>query len=352
MIKHAHPDFPSDVFVLLAAVGATLSISELSGKLINVSMFEFLNLNMDKKIIVKIILPALDKSKYQLKTFKIMKRAQNTHAYVNSAFLFEFEDANMSLIKSSTLCFGGITAEFTRAFKTEKAIVGRKLFSNDTLSIACESLDKELSGTAMKWVQPEASPDYRKNLAIGLLYKAILKLAPIDSIKTPAVLSGGDTLYRPLSNGTQEFDTYEEEYPVTKAIPKYEGYIQTAGEAKYANDLPAIPGELFAVFVPATKVGSKIVNINPAQALAVAGVHGFFSAKDIPGKNNFTPLRFKMFNVEEEEIFCSETVLYYGQPLGMILADSVNLAEQASKLVEVEYQSTGKSKGQLRYVLQ
>lgn len=339
MIKHAHPDFPSDVYVILAAVKATLTIAEAGGKTNQVSVVDFLKLSMDQKIILKVNLPQLDNANFQLKTFKIMKRAQNTHAYVNAGFLIEFAEDKIT-VKSCNLCFGGINEHFTNAVNTEKALFGKKLFSNETLKLAFATLDKEFQ--SITWVLPEADPQYRKNLAVSLLYKAILQLAPSKELKA-TLRSGGDILSRPISSGIQEFDTYQEDWPVTKAIPKYEGYIQTAGEARYANDLAKIPEELWAVFVQATEVGSKIKSIDPSRALNSPGVHGFFSAKDIPGTNSFTPLRFKMFNEENEQIFCSDKVLYYGQPLGVILADSVVLANQAAKLVDVEYEKTGKA---------
>lgn len=340
MIKHANPDFPSDIFVLLAGVNATLSIVEAGGKISNVSVQEFMKVSMENKIVLKVNLPQLDKEKFSLKTFKIMKRAQNTHAYVNAAFLFEFAE-DKDTIKSANLCFGGINEHFTNAFEGQKALAGKKLFCNETLKSVFSTLDKELQD--IPWVLPDADPKYRKNLAIGLLYKAILQLAPSKDIKD-SLRSGGDVLQRPISSGTQEFDTYQEDWPVTKAIPKFEGFIQTAGEAKYANDLPKIPDEVWAVFVQATAVGSKIKSIDASAALKLSGVRGFFSAKDIPGVNNFAPIRYKMFNEEMEEIFCSATVLYYGQPLGVVVADSVSLANQAAKLVHVEYEETGEIK--------
>lgn len=336
MIKHKNPDFPSDIYVLLGAVDATLSIAEADGKIAQVSIVDFLKTSMHRKIIMKVNLPPLDSDQYKLKTFKIMKRAQNTHAYVNAAFLFEFD--KQSTVSSCILCFGGINEHFTRAEDTQKLLVGRKLFSNETLHLVSSSLEKELRD--MPWNMPDADPEYRKQLAIGLFYKAVLQLAPQDHVAA-SLRSGGDLLSRPISSGIQEFDTYEEDWPVTKAIPKFEGYIQTAGEAKYANDLPRIPGETWAVFLQATEVGSKVKRIDATLALKQPGVHGFFSAKDIPGANNFTPLCFKMLNQECEEIFCSETVLYYGQPLGVLVADSVILASQAVKLVQVQYEKTG-----------
>lgn len=338
MIKHTHQDFPSDIFIALAAVNGLLRITEVGGKVQCVNLAEFLKLDMTKKVITKIVLPQLDEKRFTLRSFKIMKRAQNTHAFVNCGFLFEFK-ADRETIESVNICYGGISKDFVHASKTEALLKGKSLFNNDTLKTVFDYLNLELSG--ITWEEPEASPEYRRNLAIGLFYKAILSVAPQSRLQSQHK-SGGELTARPVSSGKQQFDTYEEDFPMTKAIPKFEGTIQTAGEAKYANDLPSMPGELWAAFVPATSVGSKILKIDPSPALKMPGVHFFFSAKDIPGINNFANTRIPFMNSEHEEIFCNDEVLYYGQPAGVILADTWALANGAAKLVEFQYERTGK----------
>ena len=51
-----------------------------------------------------------------------------------------------------------------------------------------------------------------------------------DSVPAP-LRSGGEDLTRPLSSGTQQFDTDETLWPVNKAIPKLEAQAQTSGKA-------------------------------------------------------------------------------------------------------------------------
>ena len=56
MLKNAHPEFASDVFVLLAAVGAGIWIKD-SINLVQYTPSEFLTLNMDRKVIIYIEFP-------------------------------------------------------------------------------------------------------------------------------------------------------------------------------------------------------------------------------------------------------------------------------------------------------
>ena len=67
----------------------------------------------------------------------------------------------------------------------------------------------------------------------------------------------------------------------------------------------------------------------------------FYSAKDIPGKNTFMPNEF-LFVTEAEEIFCSFEVKYYAQPVGIVLAETFELAIQAAELIIISYENEGK----------
>lgn len=192
---------------------------------------------------------------------QIMPRAQNAHAYVNAAFLLKFNDDNV--VHSARICFGGINPFFIHASNTEKCLQGKNLYTNETLQSAISFLNNELQPN---WVLPDASPEYRKSLAISLFYKFVLHSAPEDQVR-PEYRSGGEILHRPVSSGKQTFDTHKDKFPLTQPIPKYEGLIQVSGKAQYSNDIPHLDNELWAAFVIATRVGAKIGRIDASDAL-------------------------------------------------------------------------------------
>lgn len=106
-----------------------------------ITVLEYLKEDMNKKVIVKIILPALDKDIYKIRSYKvskiqttkymkinsfnpsfnsqIMQRTQNTHAYVNATFLYKFDQkpdksTNFRSLKGVRVCFGSINPEVSK----------------------------------------------------------------------------------------------------------------------------------------------------------------------------------------------------------------------------------------------
>ncbi|XP_055688255.1 uncharacterized protein LOC129792882 [Lutzomyia longipalpis] len=336
MLKHKHPGFASDVFLMIEVVGGQVEIAEDENTRKILSPLEFLKSKMEGKILTKIILPQLNSAEIKLKLYKIMQRAQNTPSLVNAGFLLKLSN-DENIVESASVCFGNINESFIHATKLEAHLRGKDVFSNDTLKSSLAILDEELQVSDSP---PNANPNYRKLLAMGLYYRFILSILP-EGRGNFKMLSGAKESERSLSSGQQNFKKFPERFPITDAIPKWEGIIQTSGEAKYANDLPPQPGELWAAFVQARKVNAIIKKIDPSSALKIEGVHSFFSAKDIPGENSFAPIRNGEDLFEIEEIFCSGKVLFNGQPAGIILAETFDLAQKAAKLVKITYEETG-----------
>ncbi|XP_059612742.1 uncharacterized protein LOC132259206 [Phlebotomus argentipes] len=335
MLKHQHREFSSDLFLMITTVGGKIEIAENESSRRILTTLEFLNTDMKGKIVTKVIFPEHDHLFTKIKMFKIMQRAQSTPALLNAGFLTKLSKDD--IVEFASISFGCINESFIHAKNLEGHLVGKKLFSNDTLQSSLQILGEELK---ISDSPPSPDPEYRKILAMALFYRFILSVSPKDKLRNEH-LSGAKASERALSSGQQTYKKFPENFPITEDLPKWEGISQTSGQAKYANDLPHQHGELWAAFVQARRVNAIIKKINPSRALSLPGVHSFFSAKDIPGINSFAPGKAGEDLVEAEEILCSRKVLFNGQPAGIILAESFDLAQKAANCVEIEYEETG-----------
>ncbi|KAG6464941.1 hypothetical protein O3G_MSEX014825 [Manduca sexta] len=336
MIKHAHNEFSSDLFLLCTTVGAQIVILTSRGEKKTLKMKQFLKEDMKGKVILQVMLPPLS-SDYHIVTYKVMPRAQSAHAIVNAGFMYKLDGGG--IVKQCRIVYGGLSSVFITASKTKSYLIGKNLFTNETLQGALNILENELVVTNNP---PEPSVDYRKQLALGLFYKSVLSLCPTNILGSQ-YRSGATKIHetRPVSESRQMFDTNTELWPLNQPIPKVDALVQCAGEAKYVEDIPTVPDEVHAALVLSTVAVGDIVDIDASAALEIPGVIAFYSAKDIPGQNTFTPTGFILY-LADEEIFCSGKVKYYNQPIGMIVAETRPIAERAAKLVQATYRNVKK----------
>ncbi|KAG5332847.1 XDH oxidase, partial [Acromyrmex heyeri] len=286
-----------------------------------------------------VVLPSLDDIKYVCRFYKIMPRAQNARGHVDAGFLFTFGDDG-KVLELPNIIFCGINMHFMHAKQTEELVNGKSIFNKKILKLIIEKLHVELQPDH---VLPDYSPEFRKILAEGLFYKFLLSIQPkrVD----PYYRSGGTLLERGLSSAKQEYDTKKDIWPVGKPMPKLEALEQTSGEVQYCNDVGPYIREVFCAFV-VTEIGNgTIVNIDTSNAFKIKGVVAFFTADDIPGQNLCISAISKLTSLPEDELlFAKEDVLYAGQPVGVIVAKTHNLANEAAKLVKIIYKEPLKTK--------
>ncbi|CAH0400156.1 unnamed protein product [Chilo suppressalis] len=332
MTKHRYPSFSSDIFLLFETVGAYLTIVH-QKKVIEMTPDDFLSLDMTGRVITLVKFPPLSK-RFQFTSFKIMPRAQNAHAQVNAGFLYEFDVHNENTVLSARIVYGGLSEKFNRARHTEQFLVNKDIFTNEVLQSALEILQKEL---IVEFIPGDKEPEYKKKCALGLFYKGLLQLIPEAKLK-PHYRSGVRNFRRtrPLSKGSEVYDTNPIIWPINEPMPKVDALIQCAGEASYVNDIPVRQQELFCAFVTSDICVGEIESIDPTPALKLPGVVAFFSAKDIPGKNSYLSQKVPT-QLVPEEVFADKLVKYYDQAIGMIVAETEKLANRAALLVRVTY---------------
>ena len=192
MMKHAHPEFPSDVFLCFETVGVMLDIAFGDGSHIELSLEDFLRLSMDIGIIVCVKFPVLAKdsrtkklkslwtqsgsavlpSEWMFKSFKVMPRSTNAHAVVNAGFLVKVDSSdNYRILEKPRIVFGGINKGFVHAKATEEFLLNRSMNDHDMFLEAMAVFAEELI--------PEDDPVlssslYRKQLSLCLFYKVII----------------------------------------------------------------------------------------------------------------------------------------------------------------------------------
>lgn len=78
-IKHGRNEFPSDIFIFLEALDAKIVVMGTNSKLTKVSVMDYLQMDMQKKVIIKLILPARPVTEYIFNSYKVFFRKTNIY---------------------------------------------------------------------------------------------------------------------------------------------------------------------------------------------------------------------------------------------------------------------------------
>jgi len=334
MIKHAHNEFPSDLFLVLETVAAQVVVKSHTGEMQSVSLTQFLKCDMRGKLILSLTLPPLS-TDYVVKTYKIMPRSANAHAYINAGFCARFRPEEPTRICGKpTVVFGGIRDSMVHAEETESFLENANLADEKQFQQALDVLQGELN-PQMDLMAPDE--EYLTSVAKGLLYKFALHV--VGEKASAHVRTGAHDLERGLSSGKQEFDTDEKEWPVNKPTIKAEARAQCSGEAEYVPDIAPRCNEVHAVFVVSSMANCEIESIDSSAAEESEGFIKFIHAGNNQLGNLFAVTGGSFDIEEDEEVFCSGKVKHAGQAIGLVVASTRTQAVNAAKLVQIKYKN-------------
>jgi xanthine dehydrogenase YagR molybdenum-binding subunit len=118
-------------------------------------------------------------------------------------------------------------------------------------------------------------------------------------------------------------------------VPRPDGRDKVTGRAKYAAD-QVVPNLLYATYVTSTIPSGRVTAIDATAALAVPGVVRVLTPADMPRLANapVPPLASSFVPMQNDD------VRYDGQPIAMVLGETLEAAEQAARLVRVQYQAS------------
>jgi CO/xanthine dehydrogenase Mo-binding subunit len=118
---------------------------------------------------------------------------------------------------------------------------------------------------------------------------------------------------------------------VGHSVPRVDGLAKVTGRAKYALDL-GVPGMAHGVPVRSDRAHARIVGIDAAEAEAVPGVLAVITGASL---GELDP-RFGHV-VRDHPALAIDRVLYHGDPLALVVAETRRAAERGARLVRVDY---------------
>jgi CO/xanthine dehydrogenase Mo-binding subunit len=118
---------------------------------------------------------------------------------------------------------------------------------------------------------------------------------------------------------------------VGKSEIRIDGREKISGATRYTEDLDYGANLLYAVIVESTEAHALIRNIDISEAEKYPGVSGVFTGKDFPYK-------FGLY-MKDRYVFALDRVRFVGEQVAAVVARDIKTAEQAAKLIKIEYET-------------
>ncbi|MEO1042161.1 MAG: molybdopterin cofactor-binding domain-containing protein, partial [Pseudomonadota bacterium] len=107
---------------------------------------------------------------------------------------------------------------------------------------------------------------------------------------------------------------------------------QVTGKARYIDDLPKPPGLLSLHIAMSDRAHARIVSMDLEAVKRAPGVALVLSSRSVPGTNDIGAV------VADEPLFAENEVLYHGQPLFAVAAETNEAARRAAALASIQYE--------------
>ena len=105
------------------------------------------------------------------------------------------------------------------------------------------------------------------------------------------------------------------------------------GSAVYIDDLPEPAGLLHGCLGLSAVANGRIVSMDLSAVQVASGVVAVLTASDVPGVNDISPT-----GRHDEPILAEGEVLFHGQPVFAVIAQTREAARRACKLAKIEYE--------------
>ncbi|MCX7020394.1 MAG: xanthine dehydrogenase family protein molybdopterin-binding subunit [Candidatus Sumerlaeota bacterium] len=117
---------------------------------------------------------------------------------------------------------------------------------------------------------------------------------------------------------------------IGQSIPRCDAEGKVTGDTKFGGDFYE-PGMLFARMLRSEHASADILGIDTAEAESQEGVVGVYTARDMEGTNRHGLI------IRDQTVLAETRVRYMGDAVAIVLAENEHIAEEALKLIRVNY---------------
>ena len=114
------------------------------------------------------------------------------------------------------------------------------------------------------------------------------------------------------------------------SLPHDNAHTHVTGESEYVDDRPKMHNELFVDVFYSTRAHALIKKLDFTEVLAQTRVVAVFTGKDVP--HNLWGTIFK-----DQPVLATDKVQYAGEPIALIVAETLEAAQRAKQKVIIEY---------------
>lgn len=116
---------------------------------------------------------------------------------------------------------------------------------------------------------------------------------------------------------------------IGSSVPRVDAFQKVTGSAPYINDYN-VPSCLHAKVLRSPYAHAQIVSIDIVQAARLQGIKAIITGKDCGG-------RLYGMGIYDTPVLALDRVLYVGEPVAAVAANSLDAAEEALEKIHVEY---------------
>jgi len=128
---------------------------------------------------------------------------------------------------------------------------------------------------------------------------------------------------------------------VGKPLRRVDALGKAVGATVYAGDF-TMPNMLYAKVFRSTQPSARIKRLDVSRARELPGVACVLTAEDLPGAKLVTDMPGQTGQKQragsDAPVLASDVVRFAGEPLALVAAETLDVAERALELIEIEYE--------------